>query len=58
MFVAVRAELFKLYSAGIITAIFGGCVARNAGRALVDVGATLGAFEGDDNADAFSHFFA
>jgi hypothetical protein len=58
VFIAMSAELFELYSPRIVTAIFGGCVARNTGRSLVYISATLSAFEGNDNANAFSHCFS
>jgi len=58
VFIAMSAELFKLYSPSIVAAIFGGCIAVNTGRSLVNVSATVGAFESDDNANAFSHCFS
>ncbi len=54
MLVAVWAELFKLNPRGGVAPIFHGRVAGNPWRSLVGIGATLGAFQRNDNADTFT----
>jgi hypothetical protein len=56
MLVAVRAKLFEFYPCCRVTTIFCGRVAVDTGRSLIDISATLGAFQSNDDANAFSHF--
>jgi hypothetical protein len=56
MLVAVRAEFLEFYPRRRIATIFGGRVAVDTGRSLIDICATLGAFQRNNDANAFSHF--
>lgn len=51
--VAVGAEFFDFEPPGGVATVFAGGITGDAVRALVEVGATFGAFDGDRNADAF-----
>ena len=51
--VAMGAKLFDFQASRCITAVFAGGVAINAIRSLVGIGAALGTFDGDDQANAF-----
>jgi len=51
--VAVGAELFQFQPGGGIAAIFGGGIARHTRRSLVNVRATFGAFQIDNQANTF-----
>jgi hypothetical protein len=53
--IAVGAELFQLNAPGGVATVFLGGVPRNSRRPLAWVCAALGAFQGNDNTDAFSH---
>lgn len=55
MFVAMGAELLEFHPSRGVAAVFLGRVSGHAVRPLVRVGATLGAFEGHNNANALSH---
>lgn len=52
--VAVGAELFQFQARGGVAAVLLGGVARHAGRALVGVGAALGALQGDHEPYVFT----
>jgi len=54
VFVAVGAELFQLNPCRSVTAVFHCGVARNSGRSLIWVSATLGTFQRDHNANTFT----
>ena len=52
--VAMGAEFLKLHATGSVPAILLGGVARHPGGTLVDVGPTLGAFQGYGDANVFT----
>ncbi len=52
--VAVGAELFQLHATGGVAAVLLGGVAGHAGGTLVDISPTLGAFQGNYNANVFT----
>jgi hypothetical protein len=55
MLVAMSAEFFQLNPGSGVTTIFSRGVTGHARRSLGRIGATLGAFQRDDDPDAFSH---
>ena len=51
--VAVGAEFLQFQPGGGIPAVFHGRVTGNTGRSLVDIGATFGAFQRNNDPNAF-----
>lgn len=55
VFVAIGTELFKLDPGRGIATVFLGGVTGHPRLALLRIGPTLGTFQGDNDADTFSH---
>jgi hypothetical protein len=56
--ITVRTKFLQLQPSGGVPAVFGGAVTGNPGRSLVEIGSTLGAFQGDNETNALSHEYS